>query len=231
MGIQLALVGAGGKTTAMALLARQSGLRSVLITTTTHIFPFAPPTCRICLPDPSPEALAHALQLPGIICAGATAPHGKLKMLPEETLSQGLASADLTLYEADGSRRLPLKLHKAEEPVLLSQTDRCLILAGLSALGQPVEAGIHRYDLAPEWQKHPQKSVGVPELIKCVLETAEATALPYRALRVFLNQADALEDPAPAIEAALQLNTLGLNTRWGSLHRAPEDLYVWVTSD
>ncbi len=231
MGIQIALVGAGGKTTAMGLLARQSQLQSVLITTTTHIFPIVPPVSRICLADPSPEALANALQIPGIVCAGAAAPHGKLQRLPAETLSQGLASAGLTVYEADGSRRLPLKLHKAEEPVLLPQTDHCLILAGLSALGQPVEVVVHRYGLAPEWQKHPQKSVGVPELIKCVLETAEAAALPRSALRVFLNQADTLEDPAPAIEAARQLNALGLKTRWGSLHRAPEDLYAWVTSD
>ncbi len=231
MGIQIAIIGAGGKTTAMGLLARQSGAAAILITTTTHIFPMEPPYCRVCLRDPSPEALRTALQQPGILCAGSTAPNGKLSILPPEALRMGLSAADLTIYEADGSRRLPLKLHRAGEPVLLRQSDRCLILAGLSALGQPVEAVIHRYDLDAEWKKHPQKTVGVPELVQCVLEAATASGLPFPALRVFLNQADALEDPVPAIAAARQLAALGLSTRWGSLHRSPEDLYSWILSD
>ncbi len=214
----VAVIGAGGKTTALGLLARQSGKRSVLITTTTHIYPVAGS-----LIDPTEEKLAAAF--PGILWAGSSAKEGKLGTLPLNVLEAGIHAADLVAYEGDGARCHPLKLHRSHEPVILPQTTHCLIMAGLSALGLRAEAAVHRYDL--KWE--PGRIVGAEELVCCVLETAAASGLPKSRIRVFFNQADALEDLSPAEKAAEILRNQGLKTKIGSLQEDADCLYDWVT--
>ena len=72
----LAVIGAGGKTTALRALARSLSGRRVLLTTTTHIQPIAPPETRALLIDPDEAALRDALAAPGAVCAGAAASAG-----------------------------------------------------------------------------------------------------------------------------------------------------------
>ncbi len=223
---RIALIGSGGKTTALSLLARQSPEKSLLVTTTTHIFPMEPPACRVCLADPTPLELAAALEIPGIVCAGSKAKEGKLGILPAQVLASG-CSAQI-LYEADGSRHLPLKLHRPGEPVILPQTGRCVVIAGLSALGKPVDQAVHRYQLT--WAREPRRTVGTGEFLHCVLETIASSGIPHDRLRIFLNQLDALQDPSPAEALRRALEARGLNARAGSLQDAPEDFYAWVTA-
>ncbi len=214
----IAVIGAGGKTTALPLLAEQSGKRSILITTTTHIYPMEGS-----LIDPSKEELKEALS--GTVCAGSRAREGKLGILPPDVLEMGLKTGELVIYEGDGSRHHPLKLHRENEPVILPQTTHCLIMAGLSALGLRAEDAVHRFDL--KWE--PGRIVGVEELAYCVLETAAASGLPKSKIRVFFNQADVLEDLSPAEKAAEILRGQGLKTKIGSLQEDADCLYDWVT--
>ncbi len=214
----IAVIGAGGKTTALPLLAKQSGKEKVLITTTTKIYPMEGS-----LIDPTREELAAALS--GTICAGSREREGKLGILPPDVLEIGLKTADLVIYEGDGSRHHPLKLHRDNEPVILPQTTHCLIVAGLSALGKPVEEAVHRFSLY--WE--PGRLVGAEELVHCVLETAEASGLLKEKMCVFLNQADALEDLLAAEEAAEILRSQGLKTKIGSLQVDADCLYDWLT--
>ena len=119
----IAIIGSGGKTTAMLTLAKACPSQRVLVTTTTHIYPVSPPESRELLVNPDPEQLQAALSRPGIVCAGMAAKEGKLSGLPEDLFSQGRSWADLTLCEADGSRQHPLKLHKEGEPVIPAGCD------------------------------------------------------------------------------------------------------------
>lgn len=227
----VSIVGAGGKTTALRALARALASRRVLVTTTTHIFPVPPPDCRTMLTAPAPDALLVQLQLPGAVCAGRQAEDGKLRALSPTLLAQAAAAADIVLCEADGAHRLPLKLHRADEPVLPPQTDLCLIVAGLSALGQPVRDAVHRYALCLDWAANPEQLVGIPELLYCVRETAAACDLPPERLRVLLNQADMPALAARAEPAAQALRADGLDCRIGSLHADPALLYRWIFSE
>ena len=71
-----ALVGSGGKTTAMYQLASElaeSG--TVVCATTTHIFP---PSHMPVWTEDDPEALAAALKAQRCLCVGAPGPEGKL---------------------------------------------------------------------------------------------------------------------------------------------------------
>lgn len=227
----VSIVGAGGKTTALRTLARVLASRRVLVTTTTHMFPVPPPDCRTVLTDSAPDALLAQLQLPGAVCAGRQAEGGKLRSLSPELLTQAAAAADIVLCEADGAHHLPLKLHRADEPVLPPQTDLCLIVAGLSALGRPVQDTVHRYALCPNWAANPEQLVGIPELLYCVRETAAACGLPPERLRVLLNQADTPALAALAEPAAQALRADGLDCRIGSLHVDPALLYRWIFSE
>ena len=69
----IAVLGAGGKTTAVRSLAHRLCGFSVLWTTTTHIYPAAPEDCRLRLAAPTAARLAAALAAPGVVCAGVPA--------------------------------------------------------------------------------------------------------------------------------------------------------------
>lgn len=227
----VSIVGAGGKTTALCTLARALATKRVLVTTTTHMLPVAPPDCRAALTDPTPDELLMQLHLPGAVCAGRQADDGKLRALSSDLLAQAAAAADLTLCEADGAHRLPLKLHRADEPVLPPQTDLCLIVAGLSGLGKPVRDAVHRFALHADWAANSDQMVGISELLYCVRETAAACGLPPEQLRVLLNQADAPALTAQAEPAAQALRADGLDCRVGSLHADPGLLHRWIFAE
>lgn len=53
----------------------------------------------------------------------------------------------MVLVEADGSKRMPLKMPRQGEPVLPETCDFLVTVAGLSALGQSWEQVCHRFAL------------------------------------------------------------------------------------
>lgn len=224
----LAAIGAGGKTTALRCLARETSKGKVLFTTTTHIFPLPPSERRVLLEDPSQDMLLKELNEWGIVCAGSRAGEGKLGALPGGLLDRAISAAQLTLYEADGAQCLPLKLHRPDEPVLLPETDLCLVVAGLSALGRPVGQVIHRYERNPQWHSRPDLLVGPEEFLFCVMETVRAAGLPESRIRVLLNQADLLPEREPAAQIVQKLRDRGLDCRMGSLKKGPEFLTGWI---
>lgn len=227
----ISVIGAGGKTTALLALARALSDRRVLLTTSTHIYPVAPPDSRALLIDPDADALLDALAAPGIVCAGTAASAGKLGALAPGLFRQAVRAADVTLCEADGAHRLPLKLHRADEPVAPLDSDLCLIVAGLSAWGQPVCEAVHRYDRNSDWASDPQRRVGADEVLYCVREAAAACRLPREKVRVWLNQADTPALYAQAAPLARILSAEGLDCRVGSLRYEPAALIDWVLSD
>nr|WP_297279744.1 selenium cofactor biosynthesis protein YqeC [uncultured Butyricicoccus sp.] len=187
---KIAILGAGGKTTALTALAQQHRAARVLLTTTTHILPVHPPVCdRLCI-DPDAQTLLEALSQPGITCAGMKAQAGKLSALPPDLLAQACACCDWLFYEADGAKHLPLKLHAPHEPVILPDTTHGIIVAGLSALGKPLAQAVHRYTLRPDWAQTPMRLVDADIVLNCVLDAVQCSGLPTTQLTVLLNQAD-----------------------------------------
>lgn len=225
------IIGAGGKTTALLTLAQAFSSRRVLLTTSTHIYPVAPPDSRALLIDPEADELLVALSVPGVVCAGASASAGKLGALAPDLFRQAVRAADVTLCEADGAHRLPLKLHRPDEPVVPLDSDLCLIVAGLSAWGRPVCETVHRYDRNPDWAHDPQRRVGADELLHCVREAAAACRLPREKVRVWLNQADTPALYAQAAPLARILSAEGLDCRVGSLLYEPAALIDWMLSE
>ena len=174
----VAAIGAGGKTTALGRLAVAHSQRRVLLTTTTRIRPYPDTVCDRLLIDPSPQELAEALAQPGVTCAGCTSQEGKLRALSPELLELGFHQAQLVLYEADGAKMVPLKRHRSFEPVMLPHTERCLVVAGLSAVDPPVAECVPCYQLCPAWAKDPQPTVDTPGILFCIQDAMDARGLP-----------------------------------------------------
>ena len=79
----------------------------MIIATSTHIYP----------PEELPRSILPPLtaRIHGKICAGTPTETGKLTA-PSQSWAELLTLADYVLVEADGSKGLPLKAHRAFEP-------------------------------------------------------------------------------------------------------------------
>jgi len=164
----IALVGAGGKTTVAWGLLRSlvdSGERAVF-TTTTRIF--QPQEVALILdPNPDPEEIARKLAgSPALVLAAGRGESGdpahaarspypadpvKLVGLEPQVLDDlARQLPDVTwLVEADGAKGKLLKAPAEYEPVIPSQADRVVVVAGLGAIGKPLdERTVHRAAIA-----------------------------------------------------------------------------------
>ncbi len=157
----VALVGAGGKTTSMFLLANElaTSMR-VLTTTTTRIFAAQTKHSPVHVTfDPQRQAIADLLpQLDRSIAAygqalltGPPDPDSdKVSGVSPDTIDilAGSGRFDVIINEADGSRTLPLKAPAAHEPVIPLSTTLVIPTAGLDVLAQPLgDDTVHRAEL------------------------------------------------------------------------------------
>ncbi len=178
-----AVIGSGGKTTLLRVLARQLSARgTVLLATTTHIL--RPDWCPFAATE---TELRQGFQRSPIVCAGSYTPEGKLTA-PDFPGWQ--RAADFVLVEADGSKRLPAKAHAPWEPVLPPERRRTVCVFGASALGRPIQAAAHRPErYAPLAEASPDALI-TPELAARVLAREGGFDV------LFINQSDVLVHPA-----------------------------------
>ena len=206
---RVAIIGAGGKTTLLWLLAREHAARgrSVLVTTSTHIRPPKAGQCdRVVAPE-TEQALCDALRLPGITAALCPAPHDRCSGLPESLFAAAARLTDFLLYEADGSRGHPVKLYAPHEPVLYAPTDAVIAVCGLSALGRPVREVCHRFERLPRFAQQPDHLLTEEDLAELAAGSLRASRFPAEKCRILLNQADTIpSEGAARICGALQSN-------------------------
>ena len=112
--------------------------------------------------------------------------------------------ADIVLIEADGSRQMPCKAPAAHEPVLLPQCDIVLAVAGVSALGESLEKGCFRAELAQQILRVPGNAVLTPTLLAKLLvsESGGKKAVGERSFYAVLNQVDTEEQAVLARQTA-----------------------------
>jgi probable selenium-dependent hydroxylase accessory protein YqeC len=213
----VALVGGGGKTSAMFRLARELVARGgrAITTTTTRIF-----AAQIAL---SPVHLAAANATRERVEA-ALAAHGQVLVIgptdPETGKADGV-SLDLfgrlrgwvpdacMLNEADGSRMRPFKAPAAHEPVIPASTTAVVLVVGADVLGKPLDADhVHRPERVSALAGAPLGARITPALVARVLTHPEGgrKGVPAGARVVALiNKVEILSDRAPAHELAEHL--------------------------
>lgn len=148
----VALVGAGGKTSAMFALgeeACQLGLRVVLTTTTRIYCPLAQKGRPVVL-WAGPELVSRvgeSLKENSVVVAGAGI-DGENKIIGVDRDLAGRfteAGADLVVIEADGSAGRPFKAPGEREPVIPAHTTLVVPVVGIDCLGRPLSGEyIHR---------------------------------------------------------------------------------------
>ena len=202
-------VGAGGKTTFLWRLAGEltAAGKRVIVTTTTHMaWEEERPWAEIqrgknaaeegnsCISVSAQKLLREKINEWGYVFTGKRETTGEKisNPFPEDACCRWVTEltelADVVLVEADGSRRLPLKVPGKNEPVIPPATDLVVGVAGLSSLGELPEERCHRWEL---WDFQEQRITG---------RDLERLAVSLRGLRkgvdpgmkyfVLLNQAD-----------------------------------------
>lgn len=200
-----ALVGAGGKTSALFHLA-QAYNSTVLVTTTTHLareqtgladhhFILRDPTQ---LPADRDGYRGLVLLFTGGELAGEPRVQGVNESVMDAILDLANRWQVPLLIEADGARRLPLKAPAAHEPAIPPFVDTVVVCAGLSGLGEPLsEAVVHRPEIFADIAGISPGEIITPTHLQRVLLSPQGglKSIPQGARKiVLLNQADVLTD-------------------------------------
>ena len=229
----ISVTGAGGKTSLIFAWARElaaSG-KKVAITTTTHMAEVKQGTV-LCFTsviydsdDPQSTCSTAKKELDNgrIIFVGARDNEnpGKIKSPSAPVLEYICKTADVTLIEADGSRRMPLKWPAPWEPVVPDNTDITVCVCGLSAVGKSTSDVVYRADKLPDNLK--KETVDVNFLHKLIASRDGGRKCALGEFRVFLNQVDDDTDRLAAAYRLQQiLSVLGIPVAWGSLCESQE---------
>jgi len=133
-GSVVAVVGCGGKTSLIELVAAQSTDKKVLVSTTTKTFPMISEGVILC--DTLQSSIKHEPRK-GIQCLGQyNQRNSKLEALPEHILVDMIPHYDIVFMEADGSRWLPCKGWRDDEPVVPYYCTHTVGVVTMNALGK-----------------------------------------------------------------------------------------------
>lgn len=159
----ISFVGGGGKTSLIYQLGNElSNLgKKVIITTTTHMFR---PKSNVVLTGKK-EDIIKTLYSENMITVGMLSEknHDKANLsieemnlekitgLPEKISKELINLADFVLVEADGSKRLPLKMPAVHEPVIFEGSDLVIGVCGIDAIGKSIKEVCHRKELVTEF--------------------------------------------------------------------------------
>jgi molybdenum cofactor cytidylyltransferase len=200
---RLALVGSGGKSSALFQLARQF-MPPVIVTSTTHLAVSQAAWADVWTIASEPQDVLDAGRALGqqvLLFTGPREDAKRLKGVDQAVLEEIYALVERLecplLVEADGSRRLPLKAPAAHEPAVPSFCDTVVVVAGLSALEKPLTSEwVHRVERYSELS-----NISVGEIIT-MNGSARVLLHPQGGLKnipggarraVLLNQADTPE--------------------------------------
>lgn len=215
----IAVVGGGGKTSLIFRLAEEltSSGKKVIITTTTHMaydpgHPFAE--------DGDCGKIRQNLEKYNYtVTACLDRSKGKTGCLPENILYGLKDMADILLIEADGAKRLPLKIPGEWEPVIPEFTDLVIGVTGMDAVGQPIRRICHRPELTARFlSKSVDENVSAEDVVR--IASSEQGMQKYvsgRRYRVFLNKAELPGKQETARKISENLKKKQILNAWGSL--------------
>jgi probable selenium-dependent hydroxylase accessory protein YqeC len=139
----IAVVGCGGKTSLIEVIADKFRDKKVLVTPTTKMFPMGMKDIMLC--ETIEQCATHEPQK-GIQCMGLlNTASGKFEALSVNFLAQKVPDYDLTLLEADGSKGLPCKGWLVDEPVVPPFCTHTVGIVTMNALNmEATRATVHR---------------------------------------------------------------------------------------
>ncbi|MDR2568811.1 MAG: putative selenium-dependent hydroxylase accessory protein YqeC [Oscillospiraceae bacterium] len=139
-GSVVSFVGCGGKTSLIELIALQNRDLKVLVSPTAKMFPIFTDGVIVC--DTIKSSALHVPQIGIQVLGQLNIESGKLEALPVQVLSDMVPFYDIMLLEADGSRCLPCKGWRDNEPVVHSFCTHTVGVVTMSALGKAARGDI-----------------------------------------------------------------------------------------
>lgn len=143
----LSIVGAGGKTTLMFLLAEE--LREehkLLVTTTTKIFlPEKKQYDFFAIDERNIREISNSNKKGIYVFGSLVNEDGKLVGITTETLDEVASYFDYALVEADGSKGKQVKGWNKTEPVISEKTNKTIGVVSIEAIGKEIlSENVHR---------------------------------------------------------------------------------------
>jgi len=153
----VALMGSGGKTSLMRAMADVLAAENIPVvwTTTTRTEPLE----GVPVMDRAELTTAKAMDLPLVFfLREETLPDGKWAGLKPEDVDalDTLMPDHLVLVEVDGAAKLPLKVHRDDEPIWPARTSLAVVVMGVGAVGSKVGEVVHRFgrQASPALEQH-----------------------------------------------------------------------------
>lgn len=139
------VIGGGGKTTLLHVLADELRTQgTVIITTTTHIRESDVFHNFVTTNSPDDlQSICALLKEHRVLCIGSRCDDDKL-CTPTVDLNALIDICDYVLVEADGSKQLPLKAHAEYEPVVPKNSTQTMLTIGVDCIGHRVRDIVHR---------------------------------------------------------------------------------------
>lgn len=190
----ITVVGAGGKTSTIFELGDElSNLnKKTIITTTTHMK--LDKDFLLIDEDFNIENLKKILQKNNLIKIGKKERDYKVKSLDEDTLKRCIDISDFLLIEGDGSKRLPLKAPKDNEPVIIQETDLVIGLIGFDSLDKKIEETCHRPELVSKLlHKNIKENINIFDLVEIIKNKNGLKKNVNCKYKVIINKVDKLE--------------------------------------
>ncbi len=191
----IAVVGGGGKTSLIFELTRQLMMQGkrVIVGTSTHMAyeagrPFA-------LWEDERRIQEHLRQYGYCVVGVWALERQKITCPPSPDWSRLGALCDVLLVEADGAKRMALKVPADYEPVIPKEAELVIGVAGLDTLGKSIEECCHRPQLVAELlKKQPDHLVQWEDIAEiCCHTLGMRKAVQDRAFKILLNKADTRE--------------------------------------
>lgn len=216
------IVGSGGKTTLLRILAHELTETScagfthgphagatLILATTTHFLPFA----NIPLVTSADErVLSCALAHSHSVCVGTPVETGQTqgKLGASPIAFERLSTlADYVIVEADGARHLPLKAHAAHEPCVWPGSVETVLVLGASGLNRPVAQVVHRSALFCERANCKESDLATPKLVAAALD-AEVRRGRVAFDKIVINQVQEAKRRAAAAALGRALRACGI---------------------
>lgn len=205
----ISVIGSGGKTSVIELIAQESVMntRKVLITTTTKM---ASPGVHQYHGVDTFSLDTDTVSTQGSCTLWGYIDNNKLTPVSPVMLEKVIHLFDMVLIEADGANRMPLKLHRSDEPVIHPATTVTVQVFGASAIGKQSIEVIHRF----EESEDSSDTVTIETFLTCMNEIVPRKGYSIQ----LINQADAIDEQA--LESLMQAceNSEGNDLIYGSVH-------------
>ena len=214
--------GGGGGTTSLIFRLTEELVaagKNVIVTTTTHMA-YEPE--RPFVENGETDGIRKDLQrYHYTVAASLDRTKGKIGCLPEKRLMELRELADILLIEADGAKRLPLKVPGEWEPVIPEFAEVVTGVIGMDALGFPIEKSCHSPERTAAFlEKGIEEAVTEDDIVKIAVSgNALRKYVDKREYRVLLNKADIQGKAGAAERIAEELEMQGVCAVWGSLQK------------